>query len=835
MESKKDIRLKSYITPSRYELLIEPNMNGKEYEGSEMIYVNSAEPTKSIRLNCKNIIIKNASIRSDKSDQAAKISYFAEREEAVLKVNKEVSGNIAIKIGFSGIHNENLFGFYRSNYTEKGKKRSILTTQFEPTGARLAFPCFDEPAMKAVFEIALLIEPGFEAISNMPIKSETMKGKKKLVTFMPTPKMSTYLVYLGVGNFNRISGKVGSTKLSLITTQGKAEFGRIAFQYAKKFIRFYESYFGIKYQLPKLDLLAIPDFAAGAMENWGAITFREVELIADPKGTSTATKQRIAEVVAHELAHQWFGDLVTLSWWDDTWLNESFATFMSYKAMENVLPEWDAGSKYLDQEVSRGFSSDNFAASHPVNMHVGDASHAASMFDDISYRKGGALLLMFNDYVGESVFRGGLKKYLKKHAYSNAAKEDLWRAIDEFGSSHGKHTILADVASEWIERPGHPTIFAEQHKNGIIVSQKRLTVSKTLNEKPWPIPIRYSSGNGSSQLLMFDKKKTRLNGKPNAKLNYGQSGFYKVEYSDKLMDYVGNLVKEKKLSGRDAWGIENDLFFLLRSGRLHINIYFNYITKYMMQSGYPSNANISSHLLWLYFITDGTHLNEKIKKAGMAYHLELLKRLGWNRKPAEKTYDTTMRSLAITWLGAAGEHSTLKRLVELFNSKRIDPDIKRAVYVSVASNGGRNEFEEIKKRYIASSNPEEKRILLAALGNFKDKSLIKASLDFSMSSMVRLQDSIFIPLQILKTDLGRRIFLRWEMANWNKLMGMYDPSTNMLSNLTLALSIISDKKERDIVNKFFSEPKNVRGDIERDIKIALESIDANIMFLNSNL
>jgi tricorn protease interacting factor F2/3 len=834
MGSEKEIRLKDYITPFRYELLIEPNMSGKEYEGSEIIYANSSKPTKAIRLNCKNITIKTATVRFNESEQTAKIRYLPEREEAELRIGKEVNGNIAIKIGFSGIHNENLFGFYRSNYTQKGENRSMLTTQFEPTGARLAFPCFDEPAMKAVFEIALLIDPELEAVSNMPVKSESAKGKKKLVTFIPTPKMSTYLVYLGVGKFNRISGMAGRTKLGLITVPGRAEWGRLAFQYAKKFVKFYESYFGIRYQLPKLDLIAIPDFAAGAMENWGAITFREVELIADPKATSTSTRQRIAEVVAHELAHQWFGDLVTLSWWDDTWLNESFATFMSYKAMGEVFPEWDAASKYLDQEVSRGFSSDNFVASHPVNMHVGDASHAASMFDDISYRKGGALLLMFNDYVGESVFRGGLKRYLKKHSYSNAAKEDLWKAIDDFAFSHGKRTRLADIASEWIGRAGHPTISAIQHKTGTVLEQRRLTVSKVLNEKPWPVPIRYSSGNGAPQLLMLNKKKAKLNGKANVKLNYGQSGFYKVQYSDKLLDYVGELLKEDKLSRRDAWGIENDLFFLLRSGRLPLNNYLNYIAKYMTKSGYPVSSNISSHLSWLYSITDGDILNEKVKKAGISYHLGLLKSLGWIKKPGEKTYDTIMRSSVIAWLGSAGEHGTLKRLVELFNSKRIDPDIRSSVYIAVASNGGKKEFEEIKKRYIESSSPEEKRILLAALGNFKDKSLIKASLDFSMSNKVRLQDSIFIPLQMPKTNVGRQMLLEWEMANWKRLMEIYDPSANMLSNLAIALSTITDKKAKDRISKFFSDSNNVRGDIERDIKIAMESIDANIMFLASN-
>lgn len=837
MDAGKDIRLSGNVIPFKYELLIEPNMHGEDYQGREVIYATAREPTKAIRLNAKSISIKEAKVSSGSQEHEAFVSYFPEREEAELNLDKEVSGSISIKMHFSGKHNESLFGFYRSNYTAKGVRKSILTTQFEPTGARLAFPCFDEPAMKAVFEVSLLIDPNLEAISNMPVRSEEMKGRKKLVMFMPTPKMSTYLVYLGVGTFDRMSGWAGKTRLSVVTVPGKASWGGLALRYAKSFIRFYESYFGIAYQLPKLDLIAVPDFAAGAMENWGAITFREVELLAEPKTTSTSTMQRIAEVVAHELAHQWFGDLVTLAWWDDTWLNESFATFMSYKAIGSVFPAWDAEAKYLDQEVSRGFASDDFLAAHPVSVHVSDPAHAGAMFDDISYRKGGALLLMFNDYVGEAIFRGGLRRYLKKHSYSNASKEELWSAIDDFASTQGRRTRLHNIASKWIESPGHPTVFARENKAGITLKQRRLTLLKNLNARPWPIPIRYTSSNGkpTSRLLMLTREKAELRGKTKVKLNFGQAGFYRVGYSNRLLDYAGTLAKMRKVSGKDIWGIENDLFFFLRSGRLPLNKYLDYIARYLPHAGYPANSNISSHLSWLYSITDGYPVREKIKEAGISYHLTLLNRLGWKKTPGEKTYDTAMRNSALLWLGTAGEHKTLKFLTEKFaRNKQIDPEIRSAVYISVAQNGGRNEFAIIKERYNVSNSPEEKRILLAALGNFNNTSLIESSLRFAMSKNVRLQDSIFIPIQTSKTALGRKLLLKWQMANWHKLMELYDPSANMLSGLTLALSTQADADARNKIVRFFSNPKNLRGDIERDVKIAIESIDANIKVLAAN-
>ena len=391
----------------------------------------------------------------------------AGQEALVVSLGRAVRGRLTVEVEYEGELNDRMLGFYLSRYKEGGRERRLATTQFEAADARRAFPCFDEPAAKATFDISIVARGDHTAISNMPVASKKRLGgrgseARTLYAFETTPVMPTYLVYMGVGEFEFVGGTTGDgVAVRVAATRGNAKKGRYALGLAKELLGLYGRYFGSPYPLPKLDLIAVPDFAAGAMENWGAITFREAVLLYDPKTSSTRTKQFIAEVVSHEIAHQWFGNLVTMKWWNDLWLNESFATFMATKFVHMLHPEWDMWDQFAGDAVATAMSLDALRSTHPIDVVVSSPSEIREIFDAISYDKGGSILLMLEDYVGEAAFRRGLRRYLKDHAYGNAAGSDLWDAIGAASGLPVKRLVQA-----WIGRGGFPMVEASRRGPG---------------------------------------------------------------------------------------------------------------------------------------------------------------------------------------------------------------------------------------------------------------------------------------------------------------------------------------------------------------------------------
>ena len=436
------------VIPLRYSLSFEPDLKAFRTQGSEVIECIARKATKSIKLNSKETEIVRAAVKSGNALQDARIRKNQKLEQIELILDTAVKGPIEIRVDFVCLNNDKMYGFYRSKYSVDGKEKYLLSSQFEAPNARAAFPCFDEPGFKAIFRLSMKIDKNLSAISNMPIISEKpVSETKKLVEFQETPKMSSYLLYLSVGEFEFRQDTLGKLMIRVITTPGKSGFSALPMRYAKESVKWLQDYFGMDYPLPKLDFIAIPDFAAGAMENWGAITFREIALLGDEK-TALPNKQYIAGVVAHETVHQWFGDLVTMKWWNDIWLNESFAEFMSSKAMDELHPEWNLGMQYIESTVGTAFAADSLRSTHPISVKVDNIGEIVSIFDAISYQKGGSILRMLEDYVGADVFRAGLRIYLKKHAYSNATKSDLWDAIQQAANEAGKRTDVSDVIEE---------------------------------------------------------------------------------------------------------------------------------------------------------------------------------------------------------------------------------------------------------------------------------------------------------------------------------------------------------------------------------------------------
>jgi len=839
-------RLGKNIIPINYKLFINTNFETFKFDGKEEITIRIRKPSNVIRLNSNEISFKSARLVTKNSTYDCKIKQDERSKTVDFILPKQISGQAKLLIDFIGTNNDNMYGFYRSSYKGRNaKKEYLLASQFEAADARAAFPCFDEPKFKATFDVTLEVPNNMSAISNMPIKSEQVAGNRKTVKFFTTPKMSSYLLFLGVGKFEKISTSTGKIKINAYATEGKSKLCRRALSYAKKFVLFYEKYFNVKYPLPKIDLLAIPDFAAGAMENWGAITFRETSMLGDEKNSSILSKQLIAETVAHELAHQWFGDLVTMEWWNDLWLNESFATFMSFKAMGSVFPEWQTNIQYFDEVISTAFSADAISNTHPISVNVSTPEQINEIFDEISYEKGGTFLHMLEDFASPSVFRKGLHNYLKSHAYSNATKYDLWNSIaKEAIKSKVKYANkLKMFADKWLENSGYP-ILMQDNKNPNKFTQQRFLISKPLtndsDKQIWPILIKYINGNKVSSELT-DKKAISLhaNWEIPTKLNYKQDHLYRVKYSDNNIENIGNSLNKSNLTNLDIWGIENDLFSLARSGDILLEKYLNSISEYCMDATYPANSSILSHIEWLDFMLYGTSQSQELRAIGIKFAKNMLNKLGWSKAKNEKNIDSLMRSHAIRLLGQFNDKETVTKAKHDFDlylkgKIKIEPDLKTPIYDTCASNGDPKLFDKFFAMYKKESNPEEKRRFLQTLGFFRGKREALEALKICISNDVRLQDSFVIPTILSSNPESYKYVKTWTLSNWQNLKEKYSVGTHMLSRFIENFSMLYSENDYAELKSFFNKKENFRGDIEITRQKVLERISANINFMRKN-
>jgi aminopeptidase N/puromycin-sensitive aminopeptidase len=489
-------RLPQSVVPEHYTLSLTPDLKAATFSGIESIDVNLTEPTNSITLNAAEIDFKSVFVTAEGRRQKAVVSLDKGKQQATFTVaDRLTAGKATLAISYTGILNNELRGFYLS----KTAKRNYAVTQFEATDARRAFPCFDEPAFKATYDVTLNVDSGDSAISNGEIVSDTpdpIAGKHKL-KFATTPKMSTYLVAFLVGDFQCTAGDSDGVAIRSCATPDKVALTPYSLDVAKQVLHYYNSYFGIPYPLKKLDLIALPDFEAGAMENFGAITYRETDLLLDPKTASVGARKEVAIVVAHEMAHQWFGDLVTMQWWDNLWLNEGFATWMETKAVERMHPEWN-----IDEMVASGVDEtlnvDALPTTRAIRAKADTPDEINQMFDGIAYGKAGAVLGTVENYLGEETFRQGVHNYLAAHQYANATAEDFWNA-----QTAASHKPVDKIMESLVAQPGEPVLtFGEPANGSVTISQKRFFLSPSIQPDPaqkWTLPVCFKSKSNGQQ------------------------------------------------------------------------------------------------------------------------------------------------------------------------------------------------------------------------------------------------------------------------------------------------------------------------------------------------
>lgn len=825
------------VIPTNYAIEFDVDLRTFKFSGKETITLEVKRPTNRIVLHATDLKIKRCKLVTGGKELRPHVKTDEKKEELALTLSKKIAEKTELFIEFKGALSRGLAGFYKSTYTHRGKKKYLATTQFEPADARRAFPCFDEPAFKATFDVALVIDENLTAISNMPVIEETSLNKnKKRVVFAQTPLMSTYLLYLGVGEFEFLEDRLDGVHLRVATTPGKAKYGSLALEYAKKILAYYNDYFGISYVLPKLDLIAVPDFAMGAMENWGAVTCREIELFFDPKVTSTATKQRIAELIAHELAHQWFGNLVTMKWWNDLWLNEAFATWMGYKVVDHFYPEWEMWSQFLNTRTVSAFGLDALKSSHPIHVEVKTPHEANEAFDEISYHKGGSVLRMLESYLGEDVFRRGLRVYMKKHRYGNTTARDLWAALEDASGQP-----IGRLMDGWIKRAGYPLVEARITDKKLALMQSRFLLGGVgkAERSAWMIPLVIEHDGKRMTTLLKEKRKTVEVAKPAGyiKLNAGQTGFYRVKYDEHTLSELKTQVFTKSLSNYDRWGIQNDVYALARACELRFDAYLELTKAYAEEDDYLVIQDIANNLYWAYFISTGK-LREDVKHHACEFYRRALARLGWDPRPGEKATDHLLRTSVLIYLGRIDDEDTLteghRRFQNFLRGESLHPDLRAAVYRLVAWAGDLKTHETLTSLYKKAENPEEKRRLLASLAGFKDTKLLDKTLEFSLSPDVRFGDT---PLPVVLTAMnpsGRELAWPWVKKNWKELVRRYGRGHNikLLEDFVETIGVLTDASREKEIKEFFR--RNPTPGIGMVLSQSLERIRINRRFLEYN-
>lgn len=805
-----DFRLPDSVKPKHYALTLEPDLDAGTYTGSVSIDLDIKKPTETIALNAVGLDLKSdASIAIDEKSERATLTFGKPFKP----------GPARIQIEFKGKLSAHMRGLYRSQYAgPDGKPRVMATTQFEAASARRAFPCFDEPALKATFDVELVVPKDRIAISNTAPVSEKVDGKKR-VKFARTPVMSTYLLAFIVGEFDSIEAQSkDGTLVRVLTTPGRSALGRFALETAVRGLDFFGGYYAIPYReaIAKVDLIAVPDFEAGAMENWGAITFREVALFIDPEKSSVPAKRRVAEVVLHELAHQWFGNLVTMQWWNELWLNESFATFMAFKAADALFPEWNVWEEYLAQTTSGGKSLDSLRSSHPVEVPVKDPGEVDQIFDAISYNKGGSLLRMLETTIGADPFRDGIRRYLTKHRYGNASTRDLWNALSE-----GTKWDVAAMMAGWTGQTGYPVVVASRKR---LRQERFLLEGRSDDPTLWTIPISALDADGKIFSLRLDQREADVDAKW-TKLNAGQAGFYLVHYD------ADTRPKPAGLSTADRYGLIEDATSLMRAGYLSVSEYLRLVGSYGSEENYNVWAQLAGGLSMLADIFVGDPNVPKLEAWAHKLFGPIAKKVGWEKRADEAHHQVLLRTVVLGAASRFGDPGVVEEARKRFQRpEAIAADLRPVVFGAVARHGNDAALDALVKQYESADLPEVKVQLLSSMGGFRQQAPFRRAFAYSLSEKVRPQDAMYVvagsPIETRGTA--------WALVkeNWKTLDERYGQS-GMIARFiqSAAAGIPSEDHARDVEAFFKDHPAPYA--TER-IKQTLEGIRVRAKFRQKN-
>jgi aminopeptidase N len=732
------------VIPQAYSIDITPDLQKLTLAGTERIAVSVRTPTATITLNQAGLSLASATLEDG---AAAAIAPDARAQTVTLTFPHIVpAGAHTLRIAYAGPIPNTPNGIYYDDYkTQAGASRRMLVTQFEVADARRMFPGWDEPAFKASFQLSVTLPKDLAVVSNMPIATSTPAGDdNRHVVFATTPRMSTYLLALVAGDMAEIHGASAGTQMGVWAPAGERDQGAYALSVEKNVLPFYNAYFGVAYPLPKLDMIAIPgNYAAGAMENWGAITYIDNTLLFDPKTSSPSTRETIHLDVAHEMAHQWSGDLVTMGWWDDIWLNEGFATWMENKATDHFNPTWQVWPReHAARE--KAMALDAVPATHPIQQLIKDESQASSAFDAISYQKGEQIIRMVEDWIGADVFRDGMRHYMKAHQYGNANSADLWAAL-----SAASHRNVAGVAAGFTEQPGLPLVhFARACQGGhgeIHLSQDRFTIHDP-HAKPqsWRIPVSFGLPGQTPQRVVLSAAPMTLAFQPACgtvpiKANLGEAGYYRTQYDAASLDSLA--ANFARLGVADRANLLGDQFALFVAGRAPLTDYLALLTGLAGEQNIAVWEDTLTHLAALHGSLAGSPLGDALD----AYAVRLIRpaftRLGWDAKPGEPFLDGLLRPELIAALGRYGDAQVVAEAGRRFDAFVKVPDslpaaLREPVLRIVGHHANQATYDTLKRLGIAATSTEEKLRYFEAMAGASDPALIRQTVAFAGANEV---------------------------------------------------------------------------------------------------
>jgi len=833
-------RLPQVAFPENYQLTFAPDLGKGNFAGEETIRVKLLNPASQIVLNSADIDIHEASITSAGATQKAAITFDKDKETVTLAVEKPVAAGLAtIHLQYTGILNSEMRGFYTGKY---GHWRKYASTQFESTDARRAFPCFDEPAYKATFDITIIADKGHTVLSNTKPISDTPGPEegKHTVHFATTPKMSSYLVAMVVGEFEYIEGSADGIPIRVYSTPGTKQLSTFALEIAENVLPYFDRYFGIKYPYGKLDMVAVPDFSAGAMENVGLITYRDIFMQLDEQHASLGIKKLVAIAVSHEIAHQWFGDLVTMQWWDDIWLNEGFANWMESKPVEAWKPDWQP---LLDEVNGDPINStlgalnvDSLASTRAIKQPAETPAQIQELFDGIAYGKTGAVLRMLEAYLGPETFRAGVNEYVKEHAYGNATADDFWSTLARVS----KKPVDAVMAS-FVKQPGVPMISVQAQCSGssttVSVAQQRYFYDRTAfnagSDQLWQIPVcmRTKQPNGESagkcELLTKKQDTFSLPGcAPWVLANAGGSGYYRSAYQPSGVRALAESA-ESALTPLERIILLTDTWAAVRVGQQPMGDYLTVAEGFQSDRTDAVLGLLFNHLNYI-----GKYLvNENDRETYQAWVRNLLtpiaKEVGWEPKPGEGDSQKNLRANLLQVLGDVGHDpeaiAEARKLTEqaLQKPAAVESNLAGAALALAALNGDSALYDNLMTRTKTAKTPELYLLYLYTLASFNNPQLQQRTLEYAVSPDVRSQDALGLIGAVMGNRTGEKLAWDFVRSHWAEVEKAGGPFAG--AQIVTSAGSFCDTGLRDEVKDFFSAHKVAAA--ERSFKQSMERIN----------
>ena len=810
-----------------YRLVIEPDLETFTFKGRTELSLRPAHPLGQLNLHCLGLAIESCeALWSDRQASAAFRIDEAD-EQLIIDLPEPVESPLTICIDYRGPISDGMAGFYRSSYPVDGRAQPLAVTQFQESDARRAFPCLDHPRHKATFDVTLVVAAGQTALSNGDVRAVTPRADgRQEVVFERTPPMSTYLLFFGVGGFESAQDDE-DPRVRLKAGPGATPYGQLGLAFGRRSLQFCERYFDIPYPLGKMDLIAIPDFAFGAMENWGAITFRENLLLDDPATTSKEGRERICEVIAHEVTHQWFGNLVTPADWRYLWLNESFATYFGYGIVDHYYPDWGVWEKFVLGQTDGALQRDALLETFPIEIPGGEHMVINTATAPIIYSKGGSILRQIRDYIGEDNFRNGLQHYLQTHAYDCAGSQEFWAAFEAVSEAP-----VSAIMRAWVEQPGYPVVTAERQGDALRLTQQRFTFQPHEEATLWPIPVtlRLFDPDGTQRqervLLEGADQRIPVGDAVAVKVNDGQTGFFRVAYADAAQRAaLGVLVRGRHLAPIDRWGLQNDLFALVHAGREPLGVYLNFLRWYADEADYMPLVSIDQHLRQAHLLT-GAGDDTRITAAGREMTARVLAQIGFEPPASEPHAIAALRDQLLFSAVVYGDKAAVAFARAAVTRTDLSPDILKPVCQADAYLNGGAALERLVARFQRTASEHERLVVLAAMGWFRAPGVLAQARSFVLTNVP--DRNRFIPLVAMGGNPHAVVDL------WEWFTGAQDQLADfhplLLERVIAAVIPVAGMRDPAAVETFcrrYLEDHPRAADV---VKLSLEKLAINLRF-----